>query len=166
MTGVSITIEGLDVAKSKLSSLARLEFHELMDGLARMGQQQTQRRIEEEKTSPEGAAWKPNLAGTPILFKTGALARSVDHAATATQATWGVPAAPVAGRPYARIHQFGGVITPKNGAALKFWWQSGGHVEFAIVKKVTMPARPYLGVSAENAADLEQAAAKFIERYW
>ena len=162
MTGVSITIEGLEVARAKLSALSRIEFHELMDGLARMGQQQTQRRIEDEKTSPEGAAWKPNLSGTSILFKTGALARSVDHAATATQAIWGVPAAPVAGRPYARIHQFGGVITPKNAKRLRF--ELNGKAVFA--KKVTMPARPYLGVSAQNASDLEQAAAKFIERYW
>ena len=162
MTSIVVTIEGLDFARAKLSTLSRLEFHELMDGLARMGQQQTQRRIEEEKTSPEGVPWKANIAGTPILFQAGALYRSVDHAASATQAMWGVPAEPVGGRPYARIHQFGGVITPKAARSLVF--TLGGRTVRA--KKVTMPARPYLGVSAQNGRDLEQAAARFIERYF
>lgn len=162
MTGVSVTIEGLEVAKAKLSALSRIEFHVLLDALARQGKEQTQERIDREKTSPEGVPWKPNLSGTTILFRAGALYKSVDHAATATEAKWGVPADPVGGRPYARIHQFGGVITPKNSRSLKF--EVGGKTVHA--KKVTIPARPYLGVSARNAADLEQAAAKFIESYW
>lgn len=157
MTGVAVTIEGLDVAKARLSALSRIEFHELLDGLARMGQQQTQRRIEEEKTSPEGAKWKPTVDGREPLFVTGAhLARSIDHAATATQAKWGT------GWIGARVHQFGAVITPKNAKRLSF--ELGGKRVFA--KRVTIPARPYLGVSAQNARDLEQAAAKFIERFW
>jgi phage gpG-like protein len=157
MSGVSVTIEGLEAAKVALSALSRLEFHELMDGLARMGQQQTQRRIEEEKTSPEGVAWKKTLDGRGALFVTGEhLARSIDHAATATEAKWGT------GWIGARVHQFGATITPKNAKRLHF--QLGGKDVFA--KKSVIPARPYLGVSAQNAADLEAAAAKFIERYW
>ena len=159
--GVSIRIEGLPAALDKVRALGRIEFEELLDGLSRMGQQQTQRRIREEKTSPEGVPWKPTTDGRGALFVTGALERSVDHAATATTARWGVPREPVGGRPYAYIHQFGGTIIPKNGAALHF--EIGGKSVFA--KKVNIPARPYLGVSDANARDLEAAAAKFIERY-
>jgi phage gpG-like protein len=154
--GVSIRIEGLPQALQKLDALGRIEFHELLDGLSRMGQQQTQRRIEEEKTSPDGVAWPLTVDGRPALFVTGThLARSIDHAAGATEARWGT------GWIGAKVHQFGATIRPKNARALHF--ELGGKSVFA--KQVTIPARPYLGVSAPNAADLEAAAAKFIERY-
>lgn len=41
---------------------------------------------------------------------------------------------------YARIHEFGGDIVPRNARALAF--QIGG--EWIITQRVTMPARPYL----------------------
>jgi len=41
---------------------------------------------------------------------------------------------------YARIHEFGGVIRPKNAKALVF--QIDGH--WVVTQKVTMPARPYV----------------------
>jgi len=141
---------------AKIGMLGRIEFEELLDGLARMGQQQTQRRIEEEKTSPAGVAWPLTRDGRGALFVTGThLARSIDHAASASEAKWGT------GWIGAQVHQFGAVIRPKNAKALHF--EVGGTSVFA--KKVTIPARPYLGVSAANARDLEAAAAKFIERY-
>ena len=121
-----------------------------------MGQQQTQRRIEEEKTSPEGAAWPLTSDGRAALFVTGVhLARSIDHAASANEAIWG------SGWIGARVHQFGATIKPKSAKALHF--MIGDKQVFAT--KVVIPARPYLGVSAENAADMEAAAAKFMERY-
>ena len=60
------------------------------------------------------------------------------------------------------MHQFGATITPKTARRLRF--ELGGKTVFA--KKSVIPARPYLGVSAQNAHDLEAAAAKFIERYF
>ena len=154
--GVAIDVVGLDATLGRLQALGRIEFDELLDGLARMGQQQTQRRIEDEKTSPDGAKWPLTKDGRPALFVSGThLYRSIDHAASAAQARWGT------GWIGAKVHQFGAVITPKNAKALHF--RLGGADVFA--KKVKIPARPYLGVSAANAADLEAAAAKFIERY-
>lgn len=153
--GVEIRIDGLDAVQGRLEALGRLEFEDLLDGLARMGQQQTQRRIEEEKTSPDGAKWPLTKEGRPALFVSGThLARSIDHDASATSARWGT------GWIGARVHQFGATIVPKNAKALHF--HLGGRAVFA--KKVVVPARPYLGVSAANAIDLEAAAAKFIER--
>lgn len=43
---------------------------------------------------------------------------------------------------YAAVHQFGGTIKPTNGKLLHF----RGHV----AKSVTIPARPYLGLSDED----------------
>jgi phage gpG-like protein len=154
--GVRIEVVGLDATLGRLDALGRIEFHELLDGLARMGQQQTQRRIESEKTTPDGRAWPLTRDGRPALFVSGThLYRSIDHAAGASEARWGT------GWIGAAVHQFGAVITPKNARSLHF--TLGGQSVFA--KKAVIPARPYLGVSAANARDLEAAAAKFIERY-
>ena len=51
---------------------------------------------------------------------------------------------------YGAIHQFGGVIKAKNAPALIF---SMGGETFA-VKSVTIPARPYLGLSQEDEAEV------------
>jgi phage gpG-like protein len=153
--GVAIQLVGLDAALARLEALGRIEFDELLDGLARMGQQQTQRRIESEKTSPEGAAWPLTRDGRKALFVTGThLYRSIDHAASASEARWGT------GWIGAKVHQFGAVIRPKDAKALSF--TVGG--KRVVAKKVTIPARPYLGVSEQNARDLEAAAMTFIER--
>jgi phage gpG-like protein len=153
--GVAIQLVGLDAALARLEALGRIEFDELLDGLARMGQQQTQRRIEDEKTTPEGAAWPLTRDGRKALFVTGThLYRSIDHAASASEARWGT------GWIGAKVHQFGAVIRPKDAKALSF--TVGG--KRVVAKKVTIPARPYLGVSEQNARDLEAAAMAFIER--
>lgn len=153
--GVQIDIGGLQAVVDRIEALGRLELAELAEGLARMGQQQTKRRIEDEKTSPDGAKWPLTKDGRPALFVSGThLDRSIDYAASGTEARWGT------GWIGARVHQFGAVIKPKGAKALHF--KFAGKDVFA--KKVTIPARPYLGVSADNARDLEVAAAKFIER--
>ena len=161
---IRIDARGLIPADQALARLAPLEHAKLLLGLARLIQQQTRRRIEEEKTAPSGAPWKPNLSGTPTLYQSGALAGSIDYLVQGMQIVVGAPAEPQNGKPYAAIHQFGGTIRPKNGAALKFWWQSGGFVDFAVVKSVKMPARPYLGVSEANAREITDTAARFIRK--
>lgn len=60
-------------------------------------------------------------------------------------------------RKYAGIHQLGGVIRPKAGGALVFW--SGGRLWR--VKKVTIPARPFLPFTADG--ELSPKHAKKIE---
>jgi phage gpG-like protein len=128
----------------------------LAEGIGRLVQGQTRRRIENEKTAPDGAPWKRNYGGTSILFASGALSRSIDYIAGPASIIVG------SGLVYARIHQEGGTIKPKNGEALKFWWQSGGFVNFAVVKQVTMPARPYLGLSADNQDEIIQATEDWL----
>ena len=64
------------------------------------------------------------------------------------------------GRVYAAIHQFGGKITPKNANRLVF--QLGNRLAFA--RSVTIPARPYLGISAEDERDIREAAMVFLRR--
>nr|WP_299152128.1 phage virion morphogenesis protein [uncultured Tateyamaria sp.] len=60
---------------------------------------------------------------------------------------------------YAAIHHFGGVIKPKKAKALAF--KAGGDSVFA--KQVTIPARPYMGVSTDNAREIESAIGDFMK---
>lgn len=159
MAGVSITLEvsGIDDALRRLAAIGKAaESEELMDGLGALGVSQTQRRIESEKTTPGGQAWKANREGTSILFRTGSHLRdSIQHAVRgAHEVAWG------SGWIGARVHQFGAVIKPVNAKALHFTI-GGKHVA---VKQVTIPAREYLGVSADNAKEIEETAKSFIEK--
>jgi phage gpG-like protein len=155
MTGVSFQLEtnGLAAALTRLNHLAALDKHELMEGLGRRGQEQTRHRIEVEKTTPGGAAWKPTSDGRGALFVTGAhLARSIDYTSGETEARWG------SGFNGARILHFGGVIAPVNARVLAF--SVGGKKVFA--KKVTIPSRKFVGLSAANEQEMVDTAETFI----
>mgnify|MGYP003666670622 FL=1 len=155
MSGVAVEIvdRELNAALQALDGIANAPRQELADGLGRLVQEQTRRRIEIDKTSPDGEGWKPNYAGTSILYKSGALAGSIDYVADDDSVIVG------SGLVYARIHQLGGKIVPKNGNALVFAIGNS----LVSVKSVTMPARPYFGLSSENRADVLDAAADWLE---
>lgn len=82
--------------------------------------------------------------------RTGILEGGIDIADYAQQkaggggvkGTWGVRDVV-----YARIHELGGVIKPKRAKALSFRLDDG---TFAVVKQVTIPARPYLRPAADE----------------
>ncbi|HUN10661.1 MAG TPA: phage virion morphogenesis protein [Rhabdaerophilum sp.] len=146
--------EGLEAVDKALSRLDPLASAELLEGIARMVQEQTRRRITNEKRAPSGAAWPPNRTGTPILYRSGALTRSIDYAISGDAAIVG------SGLVYAGIHQRGGTITPKKAKRLVF--RMGNKTIFA--RKVTIPARPYLGLSAENAEDVIDQVGRFLAK--
>lgn len=116
--------------------------------IAALGESSTRLRFRTE-TGPDGRAWKPSLraqlSGGKTLTKDGHLAGSLSARHGRDFAEWGV------NRIYAAIHQFGGVIRAKSAQALRFPLAGGG---FATVKSVTMPARPFLGLSADDRADI------------
>ena len=60
---------------------------------------------------------------------------------------------------YAAIHQYGGTIKPKNGKYLAF--QLGSQTVFA--KEVTIPARPFMGLSDDNQDEIEQTLVDWVE---
>lgn len=154
MAGAAITVDmvGLASATAPIDHLAALERSELLDGLGRLVQEQTRRRIRETKTGPDGQAWKPNSVGTSILLKEGALARSIDYAVGGDQVAVG------SGLVYARIHQLGGTIVPKSAGVLRF--VVGNRLVYS--KKVSIPARPYLGVSGEDQEEIEATVLDFL----
>jgi phage gpG-like protein len=56
---------------------------------------------------------------------------------------------------YAAVHQFGAEIKPKSARAL---FVPG----YGMLQKVNIPARPYLGVSADDAKAIENAVSVFL----
>lgn len=144
---VSITMDvtGLEGILKTLRPIFDFEPTELMTAIAALGESQTRRRISEEKTAPDGTPWQPNSQGTPILVETGQhLLYSVAWTASASEAEWG------AAWEHAHVHQNGMVIVPKQAKALAF--QLGGKTVTA--KSVTIPARPFVGLSAENEQEI------------
>lgn len=159
MSGVSIEAE-LD--KADLKKLERFAGQvgatlPLMRTIGSYLRDATRQRFRDQH-GPDGAPWKPSLraqlSGGQTLVEHGILRDSYNDQATADTATVG--SADIR----ARIHHFGGTITAKGGGALRFSLPGGG---FATVKSVTMPARPALGVSAEDRVEISALVQDFID---
>lgn len=152
---ISIVITGGDVSEllTGIKRFTDFEPAELMTAVGAMGESQTRRRIESEKTSPEGEAWKPNWHGGSILLQSGDhLLGSVANTASADQAEWG------AGWEYAHVHQYGATIKAKDAPFLKFMLGES----FVKTKEVTIPARPFVGLSSDNAAEIVDLVTDFF----
>ena len=151
---VIITQAGFAEADAALAKIESFRPAPLLEGIARMIQIQTRRRIEDEKTGPNGEKWPPNSAGTPILYREGHLSRSIDYLVTGTQIAVG------SGLIYARIHQEGGKIVAKGAKALSFMIGNA----LMQVQSVMMPARPYLGLSGENRTEIIDEVVAYVRR--
>lgn len=149
-----IVVDGVEIAAAKVGAMADFNSAGFLDELGGLVVSQTQRRIRSEKTAPDGSAWKPNAAGTSILFASGALDDSIHHVVGGTSVEVG------SGLVYAGIHQDGGIIRPVEADKLAFF--VGGN--FVMTDEVEMPARPYVGISAANAEEIELFAQDFIVR--
>ena len=156
MSGLAIIIEekGLLAAARRLNALGRSGLvPELLDSAGELIADQTRRRLASEKRSPDGKAWRPNRQGTSILFRAGHLAGSIVSQVHGSEVRVG------SNLVYAAIHQFGGRITPRDARALHF--RVGKKEVFA--RAVTIPARPWLGLSADNRDDLESVIEDWLE---
>jgi phage gpG-like protein len=105
------------------------------------------------------APWRNKIDGTAATLKSreASLWRSIKvQNVTSREVKFG------SDRPYAAIHQFGGIIRAKNGGYLKF--QVGGKWIYA--KQVTMPPRPYMPVMGGQLTAPAKARVKdIIEAY-
>lgn len=109
------------------------------------------------ETAPDGSAWQQSIRakeqGGQTLSDTGRLKDTIHHEASNGSVRWG------SDRVYARIHQEGGTIRAKGGGKLKF--NLPGGLGFRSVDQVTIPARPFLGINAEDEAELVTLAEKY-----
>jgi len=118
--------------------------------------QERQRRA----VAPDGSAWPAlnpayaaSKAGSEMLRESGQL-MSLSRRASGRTVVVGTNA------PYAATHQFGATIKPKKGKRLKF--RLGRISVFA--RSVTIPARPFLGVSQEDREEIVEIFRDHIRR--
>lgn len=125
--------------------------------IATYGENSTRERFRTQ-IGPDGNRWKPSLrvqlSGGKTLTKDGHLADSISSRSGRSFAEWGT------NRVYGAIHQLGGTIKPKGAGSLRFRLANGA---FVSTDKVEIPARPYLGVNDENAADILDLLSDRIE---
>ena len=126
----------------------------IMRGIATIGENSTRERFASE-TGPDGERWpasiRVQLSGGKTLTDSGRLGDSITSDYGSDFAEWGTNSI------YGAMQNFGGVIKPKSANALRFKIAGGG---FATVKSVTIPARPFLGIDADD----EQDISDFITR--
>lgn len=141
MSGATLTLNpgDFDAIAGKVEAMSRADAADLARNLAKLGVEQTQRRITAEKTSPAGAAWKLNRRGGSILWLHGALGSTISSSAAPWGATWG------SNLVYAAIHNFGGPIKFKSGHTMH------------------MPQREYLGLSDANAQEMEDLGLVWLQ---
>ena len=141
-SGVSLNWGGLD--RCLMKAARGLADHQAI--LADVGEALVSSTIQHfvEGKGPDGEDWKPSERsardGGKPLSDTGRLRQSIEYATAPDSVMVGTNVI------YARIHQLGGEIRPKNKKALKV----GGR----LVSKVTMPARPYLYMDEEDKAEV------------
>ncbi|SDR07639.1 phage virion morphogenesis protein [Pseudovibrio sp. Tun.PSC04-5.I4] len=161
MSGVEFVLDD-NLGKATLVSeaIASVNLVDVLDIHGALGVSQTQRRITQDQTAPDGSAWKGHSKGygetrggsQGLLHNEGDLVTSIDHVAGSDEVSWGSPVV------YAAIHQFGGTIKPKNGKAL-FFMMGGATVA---ASQVSIPARPYLGLSGDDIREHEDTLIHFM----
>lgn len=142
MSGIALQIDltALDGAGKALGRLGRLEKKSLLNHIGSEVENQTRRRISDEKTAPDGADWEywsgeyslSRHMGQSLLQSEGNLLDDMAHFVQGDYVEVG------SGLIYAAAHQFG--YDGKN-----------------------IPARPYLGLSPENEEDVQSLIDDFLE---
>jgi len=160
--GLKITIDDTAVQAAFLR-LTRIgqDASPMMAEIAEHLLESTQRRFD-AGTGPDGAPWVPlrDGSGRTPLRVSGTLRDQIspshgrDYAEIA------------AATRYARWHQEGTdpyVILPQKGRALAFAGKDGKKIARRKVNHPGLPPRPFIGLSAQDRADLEQIAAAYLE---
>ncbi|WP_299733996.1 phage virion morphogenesis protein [uncultured Endozoicomonas sp.] len=142
-TAMQYDLSAIDQAREQIEKLSDLNKRELLEGLGAELESQTRRRLSSEKTDPDGKAWEPltdkwkarkaEKSSGGLLDYQGHLIDSIAYQVQGNQVEVG------SGLIYAAIHQHGGEPV---GSAI--------------------PAREYLGISDDNADDLNAIVEDFI----
>lgn len=150
MTGIvhEFTLDSA-AAQAALARLSPGLLAQLSDEVGALVEDQTKRRIADEKTAPDGTPWAPwspkyasrlqrrnKVTARSLLVGEDNLRDSIQNLVTGTDIVVG------SNLIYAAIHQFGGDT-------------SRGHP--------AIPARPYLGLSIENATEVEDLVLHRVE---
>jgi phage virion morphogenesis protein len=133
---VELTLQGIEGAARALGAVAATDLEDLAFNVGALLESSTQERIATGKAAPDGTPWDPwstRYAKTrkgqhSLLVSSNSLLTATQNYTTGTTVRVGNNLV------YGAIHQLGGEV--ENG--------------FGLGIKVTMPARPYLGLSAHD----------------
>ncbi|KKC27439.1 phage virion morphogenesis protein [Sphingomonas sp. SRS2] len=160
--GLNLSVELQDQLSAGLKGLegAALNMTPAWAGIANYLVEEAEERFRTE-TDPAGVPWKPSRRvldeGGQTLSLSGDLRRSIkpdwgsDFASAGPEASGGAAE-------YAEIHQRGGIIRARPGVARSKAGHDGSthftaralNTPFGPRQSVTIPARPYMGLSAEG----------------
>lgn len=164
MSGVSISVTVQDKAVREAFRTLAFRMGDTRPVMAAIGTElvaSTHMRFVSQK-DPDGNAWMAlnrSYAATKrnsrILTESGRLRDSINAQAGQDEVRVGTNVI------YARVHQEGATIRPKDASALVFF--IGGDLVKA--KSVTLPPRPFLGISAQDEASIAEIVFSFVERY-
>lgn len=153
---ISLRIDGGNVLMKALSRLSEPDHRkDLMTLIGEIGVDSTKKRFLNEQ-APDGKEWKPSRRGAAeghTLRDSLELYNRFAYEATPDSVAWGTNVI------YAAIHQFGGTRPPKNAQALAFQGFNGA----VVTKKVTMPARPFLGVNDADRNKIDVAVQNWMK---
>ena len=145
MAGVAITIDSkeIDALNDRIAALANMKISKLLDGIGQEVENQTRNRLSQEKAEPDGTSWAPwsedykatRHSGHSLLEDEGGLIDSIAYQVVGDEVEVG------SNLIYAAIHQLGG----------------------ADIDLPQHKARPYLGISDNNAREIQGIIDDFIK---
>lgn len=142
---------GTRVIEARLAGLERAfgDIEPLMAGIGLYLEGATIDRFDQEQ-APDGKTWSKSIRareeGGKTLSDSGQLRGSITSEASGSQVSVGT------NKIYAGVHQFGATISAKSAPFLMF--NLPGGLGLRKVKEVEIPARPYLGLSGEDEAEI------------
>lgn len=161
MTGVHyvMALEDVGVAAGfDMAALAGEDLTPLMDKIGSALIAGAQERIGTTNVSPDGVDWPKSLrakeSGGLTLHDTGRLMRSITAEANDREVRVG------SNLIYAGVHQAGATIRPVSGDLLSFTLANGTKV---VCSHVTIPARPYLGISIAEGETITELVGKHFD---
>ncbi|WP_291299294.1 phage virion morphogenesis protein [Elioraea sp.] len=145
---VDITVNDAEIASALgRAAAATRDLTSLMDQIGASLVASTQFRFETAR-GPVGVPWKRSAraasVGGQTLVDSGRLRASITHRPSSDRVEVG------SNLVYAGVHQLGATIRAKTSKGLRF--RIGD--KFVVRRQVTIPARPFLGVDAEDRAEI------------
>ncbi len=148
---IKYDFKGVESYAEKFAALDSDSKKKLNDKIAGVLESNVLNRFETQK-DPEGKKWAPTLRGGDILTLNGFLRDSITSNADKFSVMVGTNIK------YGAIHQHGGTIKARFKEFLCF----DVNKVFAKKKSVTIPARPYLGVSVKDEKDIAEQIQDFF----
>lgn len=161
MSSISVRLDGeVDELLARLQQMSGIDKAGTMNAIAEGLRTSTMERFSSEE-SPEGSKWKPSIRATQkggkTLTESSGLKNSIKAQADATGAAVGTNLV------YAATQQFGAerTIRAKKSRYLRF--QIGDRWVSVPSVRVSIPARPFFGISREDEEEIKEILDEVFE---